>query len=151
MVYLRKATTEDMDLLFVWANDKTLRANSFSSEQIPYEDHVNWFMRTMKSETIDIYILIDDGIPVGQIRLDISGEDAEISYGISAPYRGKGYGKLILQKFYDLVKSEYPDIKRLIARVKPDNNASKKILEREGYTMKYVCYNMELLSTLRNS
>ena len=28
--YLRKATIEDMDLLFQWANDSVVRKNSFS-------------------------------------------------------------------------------------------------------------------------
>lgn len=33
-IYLRKATPEDMKMLFDWANDEDVRRNSFNSNKI---------------------------------------------------------------------------------------------------------------------
>ncbi|MGH9508910.1 MAG: UDP-2,4-diacetamido-2,4,6-trideoxy-beta-L-altropyranose hydrolase, partial [Terriglobales bacterium] len=40
---LRRATEQDCRLLWEWANDPDTRANSFSSELIPWDDHQRWF------------------------------------------------------------------------------------------------------------
>ena len=45
--YLRKATIEDRDLLFQWANDPLVRKNSFSTAEIAYEEHVDWYNRVL--------------------------------------------------------------------------------------------------------
>jgi len=37
MVFLRKATLSDIDLLYEWANDPVVRENSFSTESISYD------------------------------------------------------------------------------------------------------------------
>ena len=34
---LREVTAKDMDLLYEWANDPTVRQNAFHTEPIPYE------------------------------------------------------------------------------------------------------------------
>ena len=46
--YLRKATIEDMDLLFQWANDPVVRKNSFSTAEISYEEHTKWYHNLLK-------------------------------------------------------------------------------------------------------
>lgn len=40
MGYLRDAVERDVDLLFQWANDESVRKNSFSTQDISYNDHV---------------------------------------------------------------------------------------------------------------
>jgi len=42
IIKLRKATYEDCYLLFDWANDDAVRANSFNSEKIDIETHKKW-------------------------------------------------------------------------------------------------------------
>ena len=143
MVYLRKAEKGDMDLLFKWANDPVVRANSFNSELIPYENHVKWFDKMMEDPAILQFILIDDDTPVGQIRLNVDGEEAEIGYSIGSEFRGQGYGHRILQLIAEEFDTEYPCVKTLIAKVKPENIASKKLFESEGYEMKYSCYTLK--------
>ena len=144
MVYLREATLQDMDLIYEWANDPLVRNNSFNSEPIPYETHVKWYDRIMSDESVLQFILMDEDIPVGQIRLNIDGDEAEIGYSIASDYRGKGYGHKVLQLVAEEVKKKYPDIRCLVAKVKPENIASSKLFEHEGYEMKYSCYTLQL-------
>lgn len=140
MVFLRKAEKDDMDLLFRWANDPVVRANSFDINPIQYENHVKWFNKMMGDSTIIQFILIDEDVPVGQIRLNVDGDEAEVGYSIGAEFRGEGYGHKILQLVTEAVSTNYPLIKTLVAKVKPENIASKKLFECEGYEMKYSCY-----------
>ena len=144
MVSLRKATMEDMDLLYKWANDTTVRENSFNTEPIPYENHIKWFNKMMNDESVLQFILMEDDTPVGQIRLNIEASEAEIGYSIAADYRGHGYGHQILQLVKSEVKNHYPEIKTLVAKVKPDNVASNKLFQKEGYETQYYCYTSKI-------
>lgn len=144
MIYLRRATIEDMDLLYRWANDPIVRHNSFNTDTIPYESHIAWFNKNMENPLVLQFILMDDQIPIGQIRLNISGADAEIGYSIAREFRGKGYGHLILRLLSDEIRKNHSEIKRLIAKVKPENQASNRLFEAEDYAIEYTCYCKEL-------
>lgn len=144
MRFLRKATFQDIDLIYEWANDGLVRANSFKSEQIPYSDHVEWYNRMMTDDTVLQYIMMEDDIPVGQIRLVIEGDSAEVNYSIASKFRGKGYGHVILQLAQDLLRDNNPNIRIMIAKVKSDNVPSKKLFEEEGYDLQYLCYSKNI-------
>lgn len=144
MLHLREATYEDMDLLYKWANDPAVRKNSFNSEPISYDNHVSWFNKIMEDNTVLQYILMKEDVPMGQIRLNIEGNDAEIGYSIAEEYRGKGYGHTILQLIAEEIRSNYPNITNLIAKVKTDNTASNMLFKKEGYTMEYACYSKHI-------
>jgi RimJ/RimL family protein N-acetyltransferase len=132
---LRPATYDDMDLLYKWANDKDVRKNSFNSEPIPYEDHVKWFGNIMSDETVLQYIMCEQNIPIGQIRLNIENDKAYIGYSISAPNRGKGLGVTMLRLLIsELHNIGYHNL-TLIGQVKYDNLASAKAFEKCGFIM----------------
>lgn len=144
MLYLRNAKKEDVDLLYIWANDPVVRSNSFKTEPITYDNHVSWFNRIMSDSAVLQYILMEDDTPVGQIRLNVKGKEAEIGYSIGSEFRGKGYGHLILQLIADEVRKNHLEIDKLVAKVKPDNIASNKLFKSEEYEMEYVCYSQIL-------
>ncbi len=144
MLYLRKAEEKDIDLLYEWANDPVVRANSFCSDPISYEDHKKWFSRVITDPAILQFILMADDVPVGQIRLTVDNESAEIGYSIAGTYRGKGYGRRILQLIAEEVHEKHPEIKKLTAKVKPGNMASRKLFESESYSLKYYGYTLNL-------
>ena len=139
-LFLRKAEYSDMDLLFGWANDSTVRSNSFNTASIPYEDHVSWFNKMMENDQILQFIMMDETTPVGQIRLNIDDDEAEIGYSIAKEYRGKGYGQRIIQLVSRVVKEQYPNIKKLVAKVKYNNIASNKVFQNEGFNLDYSFY-----------
>lgn len=144
MFYLRKAVDSDMDILYAWANDPDVRRNSFNSAPIPYEAHQAWFSRMMEDDAVYQFILMDESVPVGQIRLNVDGDEAEIGYSIASRFRGKGFGQKILQLIIQEVKFNIPEIKKLVAKVKPDNTASKKLFESTDFSMKCLCYTLAI-------
>ncbi len=132
--YLRQANKDDMDLLFEWANEESVRRNSFSMRTISYEEHQRWFTQILAKTDCKQYIYILEGEAIGQVRLQTDGDTAEISYSICSAKRCRGYEKIMLQLLYKQAKEDFPKVKFLIAKVKPDNIASKKVFMDLGYT-----------------
>lgn len=138
------ATQDDMDLLYEWTNDEEVRKNSFSTEKIPYENHVKWFHRLLECEDCKQYIYYVDDIAVGQVRVTIENDKAEIGYSICASGRGKGHAKKMLQLLREQLKRDCPEVKILVAKVKPENIASQKVFLGLGYEETYRQYEIEI-------
>ena len=143
-LYLRKAELADLDMYYNWANDPVVRSNSFNTEQIPYEDHVIWFNETINRDDVALFVLMDDDMSVGQVRINISDAVAEISYSIASEFRGKGYGSKIISLLMEKIRTDVPYIKTVKARVKPENEASKRVFEREGFVAKETVFERRL-------
>lgn len=135
-LYLRKAELSDMDMYYLWANDPVVRNSSFNTEHIPYNEHEIWFNKSLKRDDVVLYVLMEGDTAVGQIRINISGAFAEISYSIASEFRGKGYGSKIVSLLIDRIRKDRPDIKTVCARVKPDNVASLKVFESLGFDVR---------------
>lgn len=129
---LVNVTKDDCDLLFNWVNDYEVRANSFNTDEIKYDEHVKWFESMIKKDISSMYILEIQNKKIGLVRLDkISIDKYLINYSIAREYRGKGFGTMLLR----LIKEKYI-LKLLIGKVKKDNIASIKAFQNAGYYMK---------------
>jgi ribosomal-protein-alanine N-acetyltransferase len=73
--------------------------------------------------------------------LDFDHDRKEIFYLIGKPFWGNGYGTEAIQ---GLMKYCFNDLglKKLSAVVKPDNIASKKVLEKSGFKYEYTVSNL---------
>lgn len=143
MGYLRYAVEEDMDLLFHWANESTVRKNAFSSAEITHEEHIRWFDNMLMRKDAKQYIYMCNDEPVGQIRIAVSGDIAEISYSICLEKRCMGYAKEMVRLLQGQVQKDFPEVKKLTAKVKPDNIASRKVFLDLGYVHKCNVYEIE--------
>lgn len=139
---LKKAGWEDLDLLFAWANDPAVRKNSFCTTEIPYEEHKLWYRRLLEDPGRMQYLYFKNGMPVGQVRVAAAGEEAEISYSICAQKRGRGYAKEMLCLLREQISADFPNVRYLTAKVKTDNDASKKVFLSIGYQKIYEIYRM---------
>jgi len=127
---LRRAREEDCKLLWKWANDPEVRAMSFSSSPIAWEEHVEWFKRKLHSSNCVIFIGLDENdIPVGQVRFDIiNNRDAEININVDRSKRGQGYGGYLIKKSVEKLFHN-SGIKFVHAFIKPENITSIKAFE----------------------
>lgn len=141
--YLRLAEMEDMDLIFIWANEEMVRKNSFSTRKITYEEHVIWYRNMLKNNQCRQYIFMCGDQPVGQARITVQGNVAEIGYSICAAQRSKGYGKQLLVLISKQAWNDFPNINKVIGRVKTDNIASQKVFLAAGYEEAYRVYEIE--------
>lgn len=132
---LRKATYDDCEILYKWANDPVVRKAAFHTERISHDEHVKWFNRIMADKCTFQYMLcIKDSLePVAQIRLFVEEGRALISYSVSAEYRGMGIGAKMINMAEKVLVSEDIGVEYFVAQVKYDNNFSAKIFEKSGY------------------
>lgn len=130
---LRKVESDDIDLLFRWANDESVRKNAFNQNKITYADHQHWFNEKLKDENCYIYILLKNKNPIGQIRVEVNEGVGEIDYSIEKNERGNGYGTFLLHLLIDKIKTNNLKINKLIGEVKRFNIASKKTFLKANF------------------
>ena len=133
-VTLRLAAPDDVDRVFSWANDPTTRAASFRSDPIPYEDHVRWFEGQLGSDQHRLFIAVDaQGEAVGVYRLSgvEPGQDPVVSINVAPEARGRGVGLAILEAGSEQARAL--GCRKIIAFIRPDNEASLRIFGRAGY------------------
>ena len=126
------ATAQDAELLWRWANDPSVRANSFDSRPIPYDAHVTWLERRLTDPSARIWILEEDGQPAGQVRYERDGEVATVGISIDVEHRGHGDAKDLLERTAPLACSEL-NVSVLVALILINNVASKRAFERAGF------------------
>ncbi len=136
-LYLRDAVQDDCRLLFEWANDEVTRTNAFNTDSITWEEHNEWFSRMMDNLFEHQYIMMGDDKAIGQIRLSVEDDTAEIDYSIDHRFRGKGYGNAIVCLVKEKIKEDLPVVKRVVAKVKPANISSYQCFCKNGFEEKY--------------
>jgi RimJ/RimL family protein N-acetyltransferase len=129
----RKATFNDCDTLYAWANDPHTRENAHNKEPILYENHVEWFRNKLNSADDCVFIVTDNTLPVALLRLDKKGDDMLLSYTVAPECRGKGIGGTAISMLPGIIKIENVQCKRIIADVYKTNIASCKIFINAGY------------------
>lgn len=132
---IRPAQPEDAELLWQWANDASVRERSFNQKTIEWKDHLKWFSLRLSLPDTKFYILLADGIPVGQIRYDRSNEEksAEISFSVAHEHRGKGFGIEILRLTTEQALKDL-NCEKITAVVIEGNEASSKAFIRAGFS-----------------
>jgi RimJ/RimL family protein N-acetyltransferase len=133
----RKAIMSDAETLLRWRNDPETRANSLSTDPIEWEEHLDWLNNSISDQSRHLLIAINkDGKEVGTVRFDLLpeyGRAFEISWTVAPEFRGKGWGKKVVQSALDepfLIGSQ------IQARMKRSNIASQKIAEAAGFVKK---------------
>ncbi|MEB3828470.1 UDP-2,4-diacetamido-2,4,6-trideoxy-beta-L-altropyranose hydrolase [Phormidium sp. CCY1219] len=130
---LRPVREEDCELIWHWTNDPVIRSVSFSSEYIPWKDHVQWFTSKLGDRNCVFYIALNqDDVPIGQVRYEIRNQEATISLGLAEPFRGRGYGSRIMLLICQKIEQDAA-IKKIHAYAKPNNLASINVFLKSGF------------------
>jgi RimJ/RimL family protein N-acetyltransferase/glycosyltransferase involved in cell wall biosynthesis len=130
---LRPADERDTQRLLDWRNDPETRRWAFQPGEVDLATHEAWFARRRADPDSVIWIAEQRGEPVGQVRLDREGAEAEVSIALAPEARGRGLGRRLI----DRAAREAPGalgVERLTARIKPDNVASVRAFEAAGFT-----------------
>ena len=100
MLNFRNAKIDDIKLYYSWANDESVRKQSFNSKKIYFEVHQKWFESKIQDENCLMLIFIDtECIEVGQVRIQKeNNSEALIGISVSVEQRGKGYSIEMLKK-----------------------------------------------------
>lgn len=135
-VIIRDVKETDIQKAFEWASNPKIRTFSFNQEMIKYEEHSEWFLNKIKSDSCYYFIAEIKGETIGSIRFDINGKEAIISYLVDTNFHKQGLGMILLKKGVSFLKAkEREGIDSVIGFVMPGNIPSVKAFERLGYSM----------------
>ena len=132
---VRPATAADADLLLAWANDPTTRAAGFHPDPISLATHRRWLARWLAAPRRRLLIGVDEGEPIGLVRLD-RDEEGRVETGISVARdaRGRGLGRMLLAAALEAARAD-PALgaRSFVARIRLDNPASIALFTGAGF------------------
>lgn len=127
---LRKANLSDSKIIWEWRNDEVSRAMFFSSDKVPWENHVPWFEKSLTNPNRHMFIY-ELNVPIAVLRLDVENKFAKISINVNPDCRGKRHGKTAV--LLCIEKAKELGIDTLIAQIKPENKPSIKLFVSVGF------------------
>ena len=134
MLTFHEATIADAKLYFDWANDSSVREQSYSSNVIDYESHKKWFESKVKDDFCMLLLFQnEEKLNIGQIRIQKEDQNqALIGISIAVEHRRKGYARemLLLASNYFFEDNKGYSIN---AYIKEQNISSKQAFEKAGF------------------
>ncbi|WP_261903489.1 UDP-2,4-diacetamido-2,4,6-trideoxy-beta-L-altropyranose hydrolase [Vibrio fortis] len=130
-ITLRSAAIEDIDITYQWQSTPLVR-KYFKHPEVPTRnEHRKWMLKVIKNIYIDLFIIQNDGVDVGSVRVDKnkSLNNGEISILIAPEFHGLNFAKRALIE----VKKKYSSY-TLTAFVHIDNQPSQHLFESSGFT-----------------
>lgn len=133
-ISLRAVENKDCQIIWQWANDPATRKASFSSQSIPWEDHIKWFELKLQDPNCLFYIIQGANmVPLGMIRYDVKEGHAIISINIAPDHRQKHIGsRSIMLSEKAVFRKKTTEI--IHAFIKTDNIHSINTFTKSGYT-----------------
>lgn len=132
LVTLRAARSHDVALIRDWRNDPEAVRFSVTGRPVSDSEHARWFSATLANPTKQLWIAEEHGVPVGQVRVDITGDAGVVSIAVAAAARGRGLGQQVLRGALAEIDRQHI-VTRLTALTHPDNLASIHAFEEAGF------------------
>ena len=135
---LRDFKVDDMDDLYRWRNHPVVRENSFNTDPLSWDEHLQWFKRKSQSLDTTIYIAYHEADKIGMIRFENEREVIRVSVMLNPDFIGQGLGssliRLGVKKFINEKKAD----KDIIVEIKANNIASQKAFQKAGFKINHL-------------
>ena len=135
-ITLRKARLEDSEMVLSWRNEPGTIPWMGTTRALSFEEHHDWFVKTLLDENSLFFIIEFDSDPIGQIRYHQSTtwikNAAKVSINITQKMHGKGIASIAFKKGSELVRA-LGFAHNIFAYVRLDNIGSIKAMENAGY------------------
>lgn len=130
-IRLRHVVYDDLDFLFMLANDQDVRKYSFNTQPITFEEHLTWFDNIINSNTA-FFLAEVDKEPFASIRFQKKNNETQISISLTRDTRGLGYGAYLIKQ---AVKKYFGNHckEEIVAYIKKENISSLKSFQRASF------------------
>lgn len=139
-IEFRVAREADSEKIFEWRNHPRIRESSRNSDVIAWESHQKWFLPMCSDPARILVIGYRRDQPVGVVRFDRQGEQAEISIYLVQTGFNNGQGYNLLLSAEQWIMRNYPDIKLIQATVLGGNIRSHRLFSDAGYALEFSHY-----------
>jgi UDP-2,4-diacetamido-2,4,6-trideoxy-beta-L-altropyranose hydrolase len=133
LLELRRASELDASLLFEGRNAAHVRRFSFNPDLIDWDGHVAWLARSLADPRRLILIAETAQGPVGVVRYDLEGAEAEVSLYLFEGQTGVGWGQALLDSGERVVRRHWPQVRLITAQIMAENTASLTLFHKAGY------------------
>lgn len=135
-VTLRLATEADCDAVWAWRNDPRNRQYSLDPNEIPLQQHRDWFAKTLSLPQRRLLIAEDEQGGVGVLRFDLEDEAAAcVSIYLHPERHGEAKGSALLHAGEQWMLAQHGQLRVLKALVLAQNVASQKLFMEMGYRL----------------
>jgi UDP-2,4-diacetamido-2,4,6-trideoxy-beta-L-altropyranose hydrolase len=149
VLQIRPATLGDSTLLFEGRNAEAVRRWSLETGVIDRQAHQNWLTASLSNDQRLLLIAEADDGPVGVLRYDRRGVEAEVSIYLFEDRFGLGWGRALLARGEAFVTRHWPQLTAITAQVLPSNQPSLKVFREAGFTQS-ACVFTRVLKDHRN-
>ncbi len=119
-----------------WRNSENVSKYMFTNHHISKEEHQNWIDKLKKQDNAKAWIIKVDDKPVGLVTLsDIDYKNKITDWGFyiaDESMRGKGIGRLVLQKLMNIVFEEM-EFNKIKTMVLENNSVALSLYEKFGF------------------
>jgi len=132
---------EDLEKFWLWYNDPDVRRFLANPDVFSYrENEYEWYDSLRKDfHRRRVFAIVENSSQeaigvIGLHKIDWRNGTAEVGYWLWKEYWGRGYGseavKLLVKYAFEVM-----NLRKLYARVLEPNEASKRILEKNGFKL----------------
>jgi RimJ/RimL family protein N-acetyltransferase len=139
-IEVRPAQQEDSEKLFEWRNHPSVRVASRHPEVIAWETHEAWFSSVMNAPDQFLLLGYKGDIPLGVVRFDIHGAEAEVSIYRVPESLPSGRGRDLLKRAEEWISARRPDVLAIRAHILGANERSQRLFSDAGYQIESSSY-----------
>ena len=132
---LSAVSQKDLEILYFWRNQKSVREWSFNKDKISKNTHRVWFKKNLKNKKNIIKIFRYNNLRCGMVRLNLLKKNYNLNYLINKKYRKKKLGKKMLSVFLKKIYKEINKKTYIIAKSEIRNISSNKCLLSVGFKL----------------
>lgn len=130
---LRPASAEDALDLLAWRNAPRTRAHSGDGTVITLQEHTRWLSGVLRDPTRSLWIAHLGAVAVGVVRFDTAHHTATVSVYLVPGLEGRGWGRALIAAGVQRASQTWPALRRVDARISPDNQASLRAFAACGF------------------
>lgn len=132
-VVVRAATEADARDLFEWRNAPEVRRFSRNDAPIAWDDHRRWLAATLADSRRVLLVGSAGGSPVGVVRYDLAGGEAEVSIYLAPGQAGRGLGRALLDAAEHWLAARHSEVSLVSAEALAGNDASHRLFTGCGF------------------
>ena len=132
---IRRAEIEDEDLLYKLVNkEDSLRWKLKTTTKIDKSEHKKWFNENLSNKFCRIWIIQNNKENIGQVRIKLIKNIADIDIYLLKKFRGKGYASKSLIRAIEQFSQDF-DLNYFRAFVHKENISSINLFKKNGFVL----------------